>query len=133
MQQGQAGMTETEYVSSALKRIRNFARHYGVHTWLVAHPQKLYCDKDANYPVPSLHDISGSAHFRNKSNNGLCVWRDLAGPKRQTVEIHVQKVRFRQIGRIGMAELAYNHVIGSYHELSRAADEIPPVYHDSGE
>lgn len=123
------GMSETEYISSALKRIRNFGRRYGVHIWLIAHPSKLYRDKDGEYPVPTMYDIAGSAHFRNKADNGLCVWRDLSDPKSMVVEIHVQKIRFRQIGKIGTAELAYNHVIGTYHELSKATSEIPPNYY----
>lgn len=124
-----AGVSETEYVSGALKKIRNFGRRYGVHVWLVAHPSKLYRDKDGQYPVPTMYDISGSAHFRNKADNGICAWRDLADEHSQVVEIHTQKIRFRQIGKIGTAELAYNHVIGTYHELSKAAAEIPASYY----
>jgi twinkle protein len=70
------GMTETEYVSHALKRMRQFARRHGIHLWVVAHPAKLYREKDGSYPVPTLYDISGSAHWRNKADNGICVWRD---------------------------------------------------------
>ena len=35
-----ATQTETEYISLALSRIRQFARANGVHVWLVAHPMK---------------------------------------------------------------------------------------------
>jgi len=107
------GMTETEYTSHVLKTARQFARRNGVHLWMVAHPAKLYRDKSGNYPVPTLYDISGSAHWRNKADNGLCVWRDFKSDE-YDVEIHVQKIRFRQIGRIGMAKLRYDRVTGQY-------------------
>lgn len=113
------GMTETQYISRELKRIRQFARRHGVHVWVVAHPAKLYRDKDGNYPVPTLYDISGSAHFRNKADNGICVWRDFKSDM-SFVEIHVQKVRFRQIGRIGMAKLEYVKATASYRDPSPA-------------
>lgn len=128
-----SGMTETEYIAMALKRIRSFGRRYGVHVWVVAHPMKLYREKGGDYPVPTMYDISGSAHWRNKADNGICIWRDLGNPESQIVEIHVQKIRFRQIGRVGKAEIAYNHIVGTYHERSRAHTEIPPSYYDAGD
>jgi twinkle protein len=111
------GMSETEYISHALKRMRQFARRHGIHLWVVAHPAKLYREKDGSYPVPTLYDISGSAHWRNKADNGICVWRDFANAH-NPVEVHVQKVRFRQIGKIGFANLEYVKSIASYRDVS---------------
>lgn len=112
------GQSETQYISDALKRIRQFARRHGIHVWLVAHPAKMYRDKDSgDYPVPTLYDISGSAHWRNKADNGICVWRSFKD-KAAPVEIHIQKVRFRQIGRIGMVPLHYVAPTATYRELS---------------
>jgi twinkle protein len=104
--------TETEYIGECLKRIRQFALSRRVHVFVVAHPQKLYRNKDGNYPIPSMYDISGSAHWRNKADNGLCVWRDLAGG--EFVEIHVQKVRFKHTGRVGTAQLRFDRATGTY-------------------
>jgi twinkle protein len=111
------GVSETDYIGKSLRHIRQFARHNGIHIWIVAHPTKLYRDKDGSYPVPTLYDISGSAHFRNKADNGICVWRDFKDDS-AAVEIHVQKIRFRQIGRIGLAKLCYMKPIASYREFS---------------
>lgn len=107
------GMTETEYTSKTLKNLRQFGRIHGVHIWLIAHPTKLYRSKDGEYPVPTLYDISGSAHFRNKADNGLVIWRDFGSDKNE-VEVHVQKIRFRQIGKIGMCSLRYAPCVGTY-------------------
>lgn len=111
------GMTETIYIGNVLKHVRQFARRHGVHVWVVAHPQKMIREKDTgNYPVPTLYDISGSANWRNKADNGVVVWRDF-GNKDSPVEVHVQKIRFRQIGRIGVAKLAYQPATATYEEL----------------
>lgn len=111
------GVSETNYISRSLKRMRQFARKYGIHLWVVAHPAKLYREKDGSYPVPTLYDISGSAHWRNKADNGICVWRDFKDDS-APVEVHVQKIRFRQIGKIGVARLQYQKAIASYRDQS---------------
>jgi twinkle protein len=112
------GGTETVYIGNVLKKVRQFARRHGVHVWIVAHPQKLFREKTTGqYPVPTLYDISGSANWRNKADNGICVWRDFS-EQNAPVEIHVQKVRFRQIGRVGMAKLNYEPATQTYAELS---------------
>ncbi len=112
-----SGMSETDYVGVALKRMRQFARHHGVHLFVVAHPAKLLRDKEGKYPIPTMYDIAGSAHWRNKADNGLCVWRDFHDDN-ACIEIHVQKIRFRQIGRVGYAKLRYLKPIASYRDLS---------------
>lgn len=53
-------MTETEYVSQELSKMRQQARTKNQHWWLVAHPTKLQKDKGTGrYHVPTLYDISG--------------------------------------------------------------------------
>lgn len=113
-------MSETEYVSASLKRIRQWGRQNSVHVWIVAHPAKLYKEKDGNYPVPTPYDISGSAHWRNKADNCITIWRDFSAPDSH-VEIHVQKIRFRQIGKIGMAQLGYSKSTATYYDLAHYA------------
>lgn len=123
-----AGMMETEYVSFLLSRFRRYARDKDVHLWLVAHPtklQKVQMKFDANasvedktksmYPVPTLYDISGSAHFFNKADMGLSLWRDKHDPD-NIVQVHCQKVRFRECGSLGMSELKFNWHTGRLSE-----------------
>ena len=64
--------------------------------------------------MPTLYDVSGSAHFRNKADCGLVVWRDVSEGDRPEVQIHVQKIRFREVGRIGMVTLWFDKVTGRY-------------------
>ena len=104
--------SETLYISECLSKIRRFCRSHNIHCWVVAHPTKMqkavsgpYKDK---YPPPTPYDIASSAHWYNKPDNCLCVWRDV-GEDSNRIEVHVQKVRNRSVGRPGMVELTYNH------------------------
>jgi twinkle protein len=121
-------MTETEYTSHCLKRIRQFARKHQVHVWIIAHPAKMYRDKDGKYPVPTLYDVSGSAHFRNKADNGVVVWRNITEPS-EPVEVHVQKIRFREVGKLGVCKFKYDHVLADYAPFGvlRAVDPWSPA------
>lgn len=107
-------ISETDYISQSLTKIRQFARRHEVHVWVVAHPTKLQKDSSGNYPIPTPYDVSGSAHWRNKADNCLAVWRDLSNPDGQEVQIHIQKIRFKENGQIGHATLFYDKVTGRY-------------------
>lgn len=96
-------MSETEYVSMALQKIRAWGRQHKVHIWLIAHPTKMQAEngKDA---VPGLSNIAGSVHFRNKADYGLTVYRDQQAEdpeQRNIVEVHVTKARWRDSARAG--------------------------------
>lgn len=107
-------VSETEHVSAALTKIKRFAMHHGVHVWLVAHPAKPYRD-NGRYPVPTLYDISGSAHFVNKADVGLVVHRE-RGDGIPRTDIHVRKVRFKAVGQTGVCSLRWDNVSGRYHD-----------------
>lgn len=109
------GMSETEHTSLMLTKIRETAREIDVHIWLVAHPAKLYKNEKGNYPIPTPYDISGSANFRNKADNCITVWRDFSKNTGE-VEIHIQKIRFREVGMLGSVRLFYDRITGRYHQ-----------------
>jgi len=120
-----AGLSETEYISRVLTELRRFARDYKTHLFLVAHPMKMAKDKDGNYPVPRPYDISGSAHWYNKADNCITVWRDVTGDT-DKVEIHIQKVRFKARGKPGMVQLNYDNKTSTYSE-GYQAPRLQPV------
>lgn len=109
------GQTETEYISMVLTKIRQFARNFRVHVWVVAHPAKLQKDKQTQkYPVPTPYDISGSAHYRNKADNAFAVYRNVGGVDQDISDIHIQKIRFKEVGRVGIASLRYELTSGKF-------------------
>lgn len=112
------GMTETEHIGQSLMRVSQQAKDQNIHVVIVAHPMKLIRQKstegDTNvYPVPTPYDISGSAHWRNMADNCICVWRDVLDPRTET-QIHVQKIRFREVGMVGLCKLYYDTVTGQF-------------------
>lgn len=106
--------TETSYIGETLTKIRRFGRNHGVHMWVVAHPMKLKKREDGSYPVPTPYDINGSANWRNKADNCLTIYREVDAEDDRQVQVHVQKIKFRQTGKVGMAELYWNPVNGRY-------------------
>lgn len=112
------GVSETEHISLCLSKIRRFARAHNVHVWVVAHPKQLHKEKDGDYPVPTPYDVSGSAHWRNKADQCVTVWRDQRKEHSREVFIHVQKVRFKWTGQVGCASLMWDKVTGRYFDES---------------
>jgi twinkle protein len=99
--------TETQYISESLTKFKAFALLSNIHIFIVAHPTKIAKSKDTGeFEVPTLYNISGSAHFFNKTDNGICIHRSFKPPF--LVTCYVQKVRYSWLGRIGNAAFTYN-------------------------
>lgn len=125
-----AGLSETEYVSQTLSLIRNWARKQKVHVWIVAHPQKMRL-ADGTLPVPRPDMISGSQNWWNKADACITVYRDFT-KQDDRVQIHVQKVRFKHIGKQGVAELVYDRVTGLYADVPEYVHEQSEKYRGKG-
>jgi twinkle protein len=105
--------------------VRAWARERRIHVWIVAHPQKLQRIKETQaLPIPTPDSISGSVHWWNKADCAITVHRDLAQPDKPEVDIYVQKVRFKHVGRVGKATLLYDRVTGRYHSTSKPMGTI---------
>jgi len=115
-------LSETEYSSATLSTLRAWARANKVHVWIVAHPRNVRRDDGQKLSPPRLDQISGSQHWWNKADCGLTVHRDQSPEATNEVEIHVQKVRFKHVGRIGVVVLRYDRVTGRYHEIPSIKD-----------
>ena len=109
------GMSETMYINAALSRLRNYGRKNKIAIFIVAHPTKLQKKDDGNYPVPTPYDINGSAAWRNKGDVCMAVWRDYQ-LNDGVVEVHVQKIRNKMIGKLGMAKLHWMYTNGLFLE-----------------
>lgn len=104
---------ETKYISESLDLIDNFNKKYNVHAFIVAHPTKMEKDKDDQYVVPNLYSISGSAHFFNKAALGWTVYKKGKG----LTEVHVQKVKFKYWGEVGMIDYLWDEKTGRYYTI----------------
>ncbi len=118
------GQSETEYVSECLQKLITFLKRRSVHGFLVAHPTKIRKDeKTGKYKVASLYDISGSAHFFNKTHNGLSVYRDF---ETNVVDVYVQKVKDSWLGKIGFCTFSFDPMTRKYE--STTVNNFTPAY-----
>lgn len=94
----------TEYIGRSLRRVKAFIRQHNVSFWIVAHPTKPI--KGTN-DMPSLYDISDSAHWANKADYGLVYHR----PDKEIneAELAVVKVRMGLPGQVSCATVKYDH------------------------
>lgn len=114
---------ETQYISELLGKFKTFAKINDVVVIIVAHPAKMQKNKQTlKYDPPTLYDISGSAHFYNKADFGITVHRDFDN---DLTEVYVQKVRFRHLGKKGVAKFKYNLTNGRYVPTPEIAGELP--------
>src|SRR6185369_5792866 len=116
-------MSETDYIGNSLTEAVTWVRDHKLHLWIVAHPAKMFRDKGGERPVPTPYDIAGSANWFNKPDNIITVHRPDYDDNR--VHVHVQKVRFKNLGRVGVAELLYHRVTGTYTDAPRVRDIEP--------
>ncbi|HHY70525.1 MAG TPA: hypothetical protein GX519_02470 [Thermoanaerobacterales bacterium] len=112
--------TETEYISRVLDRLHSFAQKNDVLVILVAHPRKMNRE-GGKYEFPTLYDISGSAHFYNKTDFGVIVYRffgDEENPNNETV-VRFQKIKFAHLGKGGDVSVRWNYKNGRYEKLKK--------------
>lgn len=117
-----AGQSETHYVSEVLTKIKRFKDRYGVHIFLVAHPTKMKTGSDGKFIKPTLYDISGSANFFNKTDNGLVLYRDYVNE--ETI-VYVDKIRWSFVGKVGSVHFKYNPINKRFYENDTSeSDEL---------
>ena len=102
------GMREDEHVRDLISQCKSMCRTHGLTIWLVAHPTKLQREqtKGKGYPVPTLYDIAGAAHWNNMADAGLVVYRDF---NEGTTTVYSRKIREQGLyGQIGNRTFTYD-------------------------
>ena len=117
----QGTRNETQYISELLDKLTNFAQRNDLLIILMAHPTKQPKNKDGVVEAPTLYDISGSANFFNKADFGIVVHRNRL---ENTVEVNVQKVKFRHLGQCGTALFKYNLNNGRYTPFTNGIEPV---------
>ena len=86
------------YTMEYLQKIEIFAKKYDVLVFIVAHPTKMYKDKDGKIEEPTMYNIKGGGDWYDASYHGLLVHRDYEA---KTVKAKVLKVKFQNLGENG--------------------------------
>ena len=86
------------YTMEYLTKIEVFAKKFDVLVFVVAHPTKMYKDKDGKMEEPTMYNIKGGGEWYDASYHGILVHRDYEA---KTVKAKVLKVKFQNLGENG--------------------------------
>jgi twinkle protein len=113
------------YTMEYLTKIETFAKKYDVLVMVVAHPTKMYKDKEGKMEEPTMYSIKGGGEWYDASYHGLLVHRDYEA---KTVKVKVLKVKFQNLGE-NQAEAHFNWEpkSGSYIPLATDAASAGPM------
>jgi twinkle protein len=104
------------YTMEYLTKIEVFAKKYDVLVIVVAHPTKMYKDKDGKIEEPTMYNIKGGGEWYDASYHGLLIHRDYEA---KTVKAKVLKVKFQNLGENGAeAHFTWEPKSGSYIPLA---------------
>ena len=110
-------MSLTEYVGTAIRKLKRFARKMNVFLVVVAHPTKLQRDKEGKTPMPTLYDISDSSHWANKADLGVVLHYGETPSGAPCAVVKVAKSRYHdRIGRPGEVKLWFNRDTARYEQ-----------------
>jgi twinkle protein len=85
------------YTMEYLTKIEMFAKKYDVLVFIVAHPTKMYKDKD-KIEEPTMYNIKGGGEWYDASYHGILVHRNY---EEKTVKAKILKVKFQNLGENG--------------------------------
>ena len=86
------------YTMEYLTKIETFAKKYDVLVFVVAHPTKMYKDKDGRMEEPTMYNIKGGGEWYDASYHGILVHRNY---EEKTVKAKILKVKFQNLGENG--------------------------------
>ena len=100
------------YTMEYLTKIETFAKKFDVLVFIVAHPTKMYKDKDGKIEEPTMYNIKGGGEWYDASYHGILVHRDYEA---KTVKAKVLKVKFQNLGENGAeAHFKWEHKSGCF-------------------
>ena len=113
------GMSETEYVSQMLGRLKRFGLLTDCHVFFVAHPAKPERNQGVNGQIGGAEPVLDQRiRPLGQQSRMLGLWCTVHGtmtaPSSLTTEIHVKKARRRAIGAPGVRTLIYDPIAGRY-------------------
>lgn len=116
------GESKTDYVGRVLMRLKALADDYGLLVIVLAHPPKDGVAKRMqDGALLTLNDGADSAHWGNKADIGLCVWRKLDG----ATLLHIDKTKVHEVnGKPGLAEMSFSPSLGRFEVVKMGYDAI---------
>jgi hypothetical protein len=106
------GESKTDYMGKFIMELKALADDYGLLMIVCAHPPKDGVEKRLSKTgVLTLNDGADTAHWGNKADIGLCVWRNLDGP----TFLHGDKLKDHEtMGKPFLAEMILNPALNAF-------------------
>lgn len=106
------GESKTDYMGKFIMELKAIADDHGLLMIVCAHPPKDGVEKRLSKTgVLTLNDGADTAHWGNKADIGLCVWRNLDGP----TYLHGDKLKDHEtMGKPFLAEMILNPALNAF-------------------
>lgn len=118
------GDSRTNHIGDSLTKFKIFKEKYKCAVIIVAHTRKLSKDAQGNVDVAGMYDIAESAHFANKADNVIVVYRNF---NTGLVDIYTKKVRWIYTGTQGVSHFEYDIPTGVYTEVNESATSLEQI------
>tara|TARA_R110000822_G_scaffold62916_10_gene154872 strand:+ start:158 stop:1318 length:1161 start_codon:yes stop_codon:yes gene_type:complete len=107
------GESKTDYMGRFIMSLKQLADDYNLLMIVCAHPPKDGVEKRlSKNGLLTLNDGADTAHWGNKADIGVCLWRNLAGP---TI-LHLDKLKDHEsMGKPTLAELHLDERLNQFH------------------
>jgi len=106
------GLPTTEYISLCLTVLGDVARRKNKIICVIAHPNKMYRNKDGAMPIPSLGDLADSYTWNSKADVGFIAHREDTSV--HGMDLYISKVRWKATGKPGKVKFDYNWENGRF-------------------
>jgi twinkle protein len=120
---------EDEHIRDIISSCKKFCRTHEIVLWMVAHPSKMPRKDDGSIQVPTMYDVSGSAHWNNMADVGLVVHRDF---ENNSTRVITRKIREQGLyGNIGECFFKFNTEKRVYEEIMNQETDKSYWYNNS--
>jgi twinkle protein len=106
------GMSKSDYLGHFIEALKDLGEDYGLLIVVCAHPPKDALERRMQrFQMLTLNDGADTAHWGNKADLGLAMWRDVEGP----TYLHIDKVKDHEtMGRPTMAKLELRRALNRF-------------------
>jgi twinkle protein len=106
------GESKTDYMGKFIMALKALADDYGLLVICCAHPPKDGVEKRLSKTgLLTLNDGADTAHYGNKADIGLCIWRNLTGPS----YLHGDKLKDHEtMGQPFLAEMRLDPTMNQF-------------------
>lgn len=118
------GDSRTNHIGDSLTKFKIFKEKFKCAVLIVAHTRKLTKDANGNVDVAGMYDIAESAHFANKADNVIVVYRNF---QTGLVDVYTKKVRWVYTGTQGVSHFEYDIPTGIYSEVNNSVNELEQI------